>query len=165
MDILNALRLAVLAGTLLGPATAASQVYKWVDERGVTHYGEKPPTSARESRVKTLDIELTGNDPPPRAGECYTIQCQYTRMRADRLEREERSLREWESRQRAAAAQKQAEAAAAQARADDRWSRGSPLYGRPIVRPAVPAVPGALPQVPPQTPRAEPGVSLKSFGE
>jgi hypothetical protein len=34
--------------TLLVPASA--QVYKWVDEKGVTHYGERPPQgkSARE---------------------------------------------------------------------------------------------------------------------
>jgi hypothetical protein len=157
-----------LAVALLAPSLLLAQVYKWVDERGVTHYGEKPPpASVRESRVKSLDIELTGNDPPPRRGECYTIQCQYERMRADRLEREEESRKEWELRQRAAVAQKQAEAAAAaaQARADDRWSGGRPIYGRPIYRPVVPGVPGGRPMPQPQAPRGEPGVSLKSFGE
>lgn len=167
MDMSPPLAAALLATILLSPGLASAQVYKWVDERGGTHYGEKPPASIRESRVKSLDIELTGNDPPPRKGECYTIQCQYERMRADRLEREEELRKEWESRQRAAVAQKQADAAAdaARARADDRWSGGWPVYGRPIYRPVVPGAPGARPQPRPQAPRGEPGVSLKSLGE
>jgi hypothetical protein len=32
-----------------GPALA--QVYKWVDERGVTHYGERPPQGGKASEV------------------------------------------------------------------------------------------------------------------
>ena len=37
-------RTAVL-GMTLAVAPAWAQLYKWVDERGVTHYGEKPPAS------------------------------------------------------------------------------------------------------------------------
>jgi len=37
---------------LLATATAAfAQVYKWVDERGVTHYGERPPQGSKASEV------------------------------------------------------------------------------------------------------------------
>ena len=32
-------------------APALAQVYKWVDERGVTHYGERPPQSGKASEV------------------------------------------------------------------------------------------------------------------
>ena len=32
-------------------ATALAQVYKWVDERGVTHYGERPPQGRKASEV------------------------------------------------------------------------------------------------------------------
>jgi hypothetical protein len=35
--------------TLLAPALA--QVYKWVDERGVTHYGERPPQGSKANEV------------------------------------------------------------------------------------------------------------------
>src|SRR5882672_6266397 len=35
--------------TLAAPAFA--QVYKWVDERGVTHYGERPPQGGKASEV------------------------------------------------------------------------------------------------------------------
>jgi len=30
---------------------ALAQVYKWVDERGVTHYGERPPQGRKASEV------------------------------------------------------------------------------------------------------------------
>src|SRR6266436_1286604 len=32
-------------------APAFAQVYKWVDERGVTHYGERPPQGGKASEV------------------------------------------------------------------------------------------------------------------
>jgi len=32
-------------------APASAQVYKWVDERGVTHYGERPPQGGKASEV------------------------------------------------------------------------------------------------------------------
>jgi hypothetical protein len=32
-------------------APAAAQVYKWVDEKGVTHYGERPPQGRKASEV------------------------------------------------------------------------------------------------------------------
>ena len=32
-------------------ASALAQVYKWVDERGVTHYGERPPTGLKATEV------------------------------------------------------------------------------------------------------------------
>jgi len=35
---------------LIVPATA--QVYKWVDERGTTHYGERPPPGRKAQQVE-----------------------------------------------------------------------------------------------------------------
>ena len=35
--------------TMAAPALA--QVYKWVDERGVTHYGERPPQGSKANEV------------------------------------------------------------------------------------------------------------------
>jgi glutaredoxin len=55
-----------LAAAVLGCAlvmiagAAAAQVYKWKDERGVTHYGDAPPP---HTRAKVLDT-----DAPPSAG-------------------------------------------------------------------------------------------------
>ncbi|MFN8752071.1 MAG: DUF4124 domain-containing protein [Betaproteobacteria bacterium] len=168
MAMSPALRLSLWLLALAAPApgVATAQVYKWVDERGVTHYGQKPPTMPPRAGIDSLDIELTGNDPPKRSGDCYSIQCQYERLRADRLERQEEQLKEWEARQRAATARKQADAAAAAAAAqsDDRWSRRSPIYGRPILRPAVPRVPAPTQPAASATP-AEPGASLRISGE
>lgn len=38
---------------LLLPAAAAAQAYKWVDERGVINYGEKPPAGRPAQIVET----------------------------------------------------------------------------------------------------------------
>lgn len=45
----------------LGPVSA--QVYKWVDENGVTHYGERPP----QGRNAT-EVPYKLGTPPPTAG-------------------------------------------------------------------------------------------------
>lgn len=39
----------LILATLAAPTFA--QVYKWVDERGVTHYGERPPQGRKASEV------------------------------------------------------------------------------------------------------------------
>jgi len=45
----------------VGPASA--QVYKWVDERGVTHYGERPPQGGKASEVPDR-LGSPGGTPP-----------------------------------------------------------------------------------------------------
>lgn len=40
----------LLLWALLAPA--AAQVYKWVDEKGVTHYGERPPQGRKANEVE-----------------------------------------------------------------------------------------------------------------
>ena len=40
---------------LVAPAPAAAEVYKWVDEKGVTHYGEKPPPNHKSRQVIIRD--------------------------------------------------------------------------------------------------------------
>lgn len=42
-----------LVMALAAPAGAA--IYKWVDEKGVTHYGEKAPEGAKPAQVKVTD--------------------------------------------------------------------------------------------------------------
>jgi hypothetical protein len=48
--IFNALLKICLLWALLVPASA--QVYKWVDEKGVTHYGERPPQGRNAQEVR-----------------------------------------------------------------------------------------------------------------
>jgi len=55
MGTIRKFMLAVVCASLSSLATA--QVYKWVDERGVTHYGQRPPSA--QSGVRTL------REPPP----------------------------------------------------------------------------------------------------
>ena len=64
----------------------AQPFYKWVDDKGVTHYGEKPPPGRA---AKEIDATPSGSTREPgEVKECHTIQCQYERMRAARLQEE-----------------------------------------------------------------------------
>ena len=59
------MRRTILASSLLLALCApvmASQVYKWVDAQGVTHFGAKPPQGQTATQINT-------NTPPPRAPE------------------------------------------------------------------------------------------------
>lgn len=98
---MRTLLLVAALGCTIAPASA--QVYKWVDERGVTHYSERPPPNAKAKPAKKLDITLRGNDLPASEQECRTIRCQYERLRRDRLLREADQREEEESRARVAA--------------------------------------------------------------
>jgi hypothetical protein len=82
--------LLVVCGIAFAGIAAAQQVYKWVDDRGVTHYGEKPP-SGRPSQA----IDATPSGWVREAGdakECHTIRCQYDRLRSERLQDEAQRL-------------------------------------------------------------------------
>lgn len=61
----------VLLAAAAGPCIAA-EAYRWVDERGVVNYGEKPPEERRATPVDTRPIgtiETGGQyDPRPAAG-------------------------------------------------------------------------------------------------
>lgn len=66
--------------------SSAQQVYKWVDGRGVTHYGEKPPGG---QPVQAIDATPSGYVREPEdVTECHTIRCQYERLRAERMQDE-----------------------------------------------------------------------------
>lgn len=71
------------------PATA-QQVYKWVDSKGVTHYGETPPGDRASKPVDTTPSGYVRE--PGDAQECYTIRCQYNRLRSERLQDEAQRL-------------------------------------------------------------------------
>ena len=132
-----------IGASLLVVATGASaQVYKWVDDKGQTHYGQQPPPTSVAVPTR-LDIGLTGNDPPRATNGCYSIQCQYERLRDDRLLRDAEWRKDEESRATIAAQRRAAEEPPMPV-TDPRWSGiypGSPLFiGRPIHRPRLPLV-------------------------
>lgn len=45
-------RLVLAVMLALAIPAASAQVYKWVDEKGRVHYGEKPPAGAKSSTVR-----------------------------------------------------------------------------------------------------------------
>ena len=46
-------RVFLMLALALAAATAAAQIYKWVDEKGVTHYSESPPPDKKATKVET----------------------------------------------------------------------------------------------------------------
>lgn len=52
---------ALLAPMLILATAAAADVYKWTDERGKTHYGDRPPEEAQAQRV---EIRIPSYDGP-----------------------------------------------------------------------------------------------------
>ena len=52
------MRTLLLSLSVLLALGAHAQIYKWVDEKGVTHYGESPPPDRKASKVQVP------NDPP-----------------------------------------------------------------------------------------------------
>ena len=54
-----------LAGAWLN--ASASDVYRWVDEKGVSHYADKPPADGKFERVNVRAGGATAVAPPPEA--------------------------------------------------------------------------------------------------
>ena len=48
----------------LGAATARADFYKWVDEKGVTHYSESPPDTGQAKRVDIAPSPPSATRPP-----------------------------------------------------------------------------------------------------
>jgi hypothetical protein len=56
----------LLIAAALAAAAAGAHVYKWVDEKGVTHYSETPPQGRRAEEVKVPE--------PPQRGDVDRVQ-------------------------------------------------------------------------------------------
>lgn len=85
-----------LAGALLlaGFATAAAaEIYRWVDENGQAHYGDRPPKGAEAERIlpgsRSFDAASTRTSAPQPAGGDDTAEAP-----ADEAERTARIRRE-----------------------------------------------------------------------
>ncbi|MEO8038230.1 MAG: DUF4124 domain-containing protein [Betaproteobacteria bacterium] len=126
--------LASLAAVGLWSASVpgVAQVFKWVDDRGVTHYAERPPGRFAAKPATRLDIPLVGNDLPTASRVCSTIRCQYERLRQDRIVREAQLREEDESLARIAAARTPEPPAPAPGDTDPGWfAPGYPIYYHP----------------------------------
>ena len=86
----------VLAALLVAP-TAAAEVYKWVDENGVTHFTETPPDlsvtgvsqpTLRDTRPSDYDPDQDIYDVEGQAERMQQLRDERTEKRQARLERE-----------------------------------------------------------------------------
>ena len=61
----------LLIGMLLTLA-APAEIYKWVDDKGKVHYGEKPPNTTTDKAVETIKIkDDVGTSDNQRANEAF----------------------------------------------------------------------------------------------
>lgn len=92
--------LAALALALVLPAFAAQTIYKWVDEDGTVHYGERPPegvaaepVNVRSPRVGTSEPNATFSDPQALADAKQEQQEQLQQLAEQRAQQEEEAKR------------------------------------------------------------------------
>lgn len=82
----------------------ASGVYKWVDEQGRVHYGEKPPArvQAQEMQLKTAPVDDTPieDDDAARSDQAQRLLRAYDEERALKKEQQQKSREEQAKRER-----------------------------------------------------------------
>jgi hypothetical protein len=86
----------VLWGLLAAAATTQAQVYRWVDEQGKVHYGERPPSGAKARAVE--DKVAT---PPGIAKPGADTSQQERDFQRRRMEREQAEAREQQAAEKA----------------------------------------------------------------
>jgi len=72
------LKLIMALAACLAAADASAQVYRWVDEKGTTHFSNSPPPPGVTAEL--ISIQAKEGEPSPDTKECYTIRCQGERM-------------------------------------------------------------------------------------
>lgn len=93
--IMSTLRIAA-AIVMLGVAplvAAQAPLYKWVDENGVTNYGDAPPKTARKTTALDASKSSLSVVPGLSKDELTRLEARVEQARADRLERENADLR------------------------------------------------------------------------
>ena len=58
-------RVLLAMGLLLCAAPTSAQMYKWVDDKGVTHYSESPPPGRKAQQVQTTPAPSPPATPKP----------------------------------------------------------------------------------------------------
>ncbi len=53
--------LMILAMMTLFTSQAPAEIYRWVDENGVTHFSDQPPPNSYDKKVETVDPSKSGN--------------------------------------------------------------------------------------------------------
>ncbi len=104
--------------TLLGPASA--QVYKWVDEKGITHYGERAPQGRN---AREVEQRLANPGPVPGKAAQPSWQDKELEFRGRRVEAEQAEAKQKQQEATKRLACNQARDRLAQAKAARRWYR------------------------------------------
>lgn len=77
--------LAAIAAAVATSCSAAAEIHKWVDEKGVTNYGSAPPQKAKSKVLDPQSARVSVYTPPPQASRQLESMM---RDRIDRLEGE-----------------------------------------------------------------------------
>jgi len=81
-------RRAIAFAALLAASTAHPQVYRWVDEQGKVHYGERPPSGAKASPVEDRLAAPPGAPAPKAAPDASQQERDFQRRRMEREQKE-----------------------------------------------------------------------------
>jgi hypothetical protein len=93
---------ALALAALLAAAAAHAQVYRWVDEQGKVHYGERPPSGAKASPVQDKLGTPPGAPPGAPAPKAAPDASQQEReFQRRRVEREQKEARDQQAAERA----------------------------------------------------------------
>ena len=85
----------VLLSLALLPLAAAAQMYKWVDEKGVTHFSENPPADG--TKATTVEPRVTppsGPVAPPKGTNSESWRSQESEFKKRQIERGQRDQAE-----------------------------------------------------------------------
>lgn len=66
-------------------SAAAAVIHKWVDDQGITHYSDEPP-SAIDTPVTRIDLPETESIQSDTENDYYSIANQWARLHQERLE-------------------------------------------------------------------------------
>ncbi|MGE5616300.1 MAG: DUF4124 domain-containing protein [Bacillota bacterium] len=92
------MRIASLVIASIVALGAQAQIYKWVDEKGVTHYGEAPPQDRKATKV-----DVPSNPPdlkPPPAQDWSKKEIEFRKRQLDRDTKEKADVQQQERRER-----------------------------------------------------------------
>lgn len=51
----------VIAVTLIGAHQPSAEIYRWVDEKGVTHFSDRKPVGTDKGKEKAIDPSKSGS--------------------------------------------------------------------------------------------------------
>ncbi len=85
-------------------ALCAEGIYKWVDDKGVTHYSESPPDEASGKKATKVDIKAP---PPSDAGKVYDWKAKELESRSQGVQKGQEERQKAEAEAKLAAERKQ----------------------------------------------------------